>query len=89
MNTEEQDCGKLVNGKQGKMEFSLADRWILGQFQQTVKTVHESFDVFRFDLASQALYEFTWNQFCDWYLELPNPYYSKALKHNSVARVIP
>ncbi len=73
MNTEEQDCGKLVNGKQGKMEFSLADRWILGQFQQTVKTVHESFDAFRFDLASQALYEFTWNQFCDWYLELTKP----------------
>jgi valyl-tRNA synthetase len=73
MNTEEQDCGKLVNAKQGEMEFSLADRWILGQFQQTVKTVHESFDAFRFDLASQALYEFTWNQFCDWYLELTKP----------------
>jgi len=73
MNTEEQDCGKLVDGKQGDMEFSLADRWILGQFQQTVKTVHESFDAFRFDLASQALYEFTWNQFCDWYLELTKP----------------
>jgi valyl-tRNA synthetase len=73
MNTEEQDCGKLIDGKQGEMEFSLADRWILGQFQQTVKTVHESFDAFRFDLASQALYEFTWNQFCDWYLELTKP----------------
>jgi valyl-tRNA synthetase len=73
MNTEEQDCGKLADGKQGEMEFSLADRWILGQFQQTVKTVHESFDAFRFDLASQALYEFTWNQFCDWYLELTKP----------------
>jgi valyl-tRNA synthetase len=73
MNTEEQDCGKLINAKQGEMEFSLADRWILGQFQQTVKTVHESFDAFRFDLASQALYEFTWNQFCDWYLELTKP----------------
>jgi len=73
MNTEEQDCGKLVDGQQGAMEFSLADRWILGQFQQTVKTVHESFDAFRFDLASQALYEFTWNQFCDWYLELTKP----------------
>ncbi|MBA6398541.1 MAG: valyl-tRNA synthetase [Colwellia sp.] len=73
MNTEEQDCGKVVNGQQGEMEFSLADRWILGQFQQTVKTVHESFEAFRFDLASQALYEFTWNQFCDWYLELTKP----------------
>jgi len=74
MNTEEHDCG--VNG--GDMEFSLADRWILGQFQQTVKTVHEAFDTFRFDLASQALYEFTWNQFCDWYLELTKPVFFKG-----------
>ena len=70
MNTEEHDCGK---GTDVALELSLADRWILGQFQQTVKTVHEAFDSFRFDLASQAMYEFTWNQFCDWYLELTKP----------------
>ncbi|WP_159818095.1 valine--tRNA ligase [Colwellia sp. 20A7] len=69
MNTEEFDCG--ASG--GEMELSLADRWIIGQFEQTVKTVHEAFDTYRFDLASQALYEFTWNQFCDWYLELTKP----------------
>lgn len=74
INTEEHDCGQ--NG--GEMEFSLADRWILGQLQQTIKTVHESFDTFRFDLASQALYEFTWNQFCDWYLELTKPVFFKG-----------
>jgi valyl-tRNA synthetase len=75
MNTEEHDCGKDNNAE---MEFSLADRWILGQFQQTVKTVHEAFETFRFDLASQALYEFTWNQFCDWYLELTKPVFFKG-----------
>jgi len=69
MNTEQQDCGTTNND----MQLSLADRWIIGQFQQTVKTVHEAFEAFRFDLASQALYEFTWNQFCDWYLELTKP----------------
>jgi len=69
MNTEEHDCG-LVNKE---VEFSLADRWIKAQLQQTIQTVHEAFDSFRFDLASQALYEFTWNQFCDWYLELTKP----------------
>jgi valyl-tRNA synthetase len=69
MNTEEHDCG-LTNSD---VEFSLADRWIKAQLQQTIKTVHEAFDSFRFDLASQALYEFTWNQFCDWYLELTKP----------------
>ena len=74
MNTEDQDCGRSTpNQAAGELELSLADRWILGQFQQTVKTVHESFDAFRFDLAAQALYEFTWNQFCDWYLELTKP----------------
>ena len=74
MNTEEFDCGSSSpDEKAGEMEFSLADRWIIGQFEQTVKTVHEAFDTFRFDLASQALYEFTWNQFCDWYLELTKP----------------
>ena len=74
MNTEEFDCGQTsAQGEAGEMELSLADRWIIGQFEQTVKTVHEAFDTYRFDLASQALYEFTWNQFCDWYLELTKP----------------
>ena len=74
MNTEEFDCGgPSAQSKGGEMELSLADRWIIGQFEQTVKTVHEAFETFRFDLASQALYEFTWNQFCDWYLELTKP----------------
>ena len=74
MNTEEFDCGgSSPHSTGGEMELSLADRWIIGQFEQTVKTVHEAFDTFRFDLASQALYEFTWNQFCDWYLELTKP----------------
>lgn len=69
MNTEEQDCGQ--NG--GEIKFSLADRWIQGQFQQTVKAVHEALNTYRFDLAAQTLYEFTWNEFCDWYLELTKP----------------
>ena len=74
MNTEEHDCGRECGKDAGaEMELSLADRWILGQLQQTIKTVHETFDSFRFDLASQAMYEFTWNQFCDWYLELTKP----------------
>ena len=79
MNTEEFDCGtSSPQSKGGEMELSLADRWIIGQFEQTVKTVHEAFDTFRFDLASQALYEFTWNQFCDWYLELTKPVFFKG-----------
>ncbi|MEG2115844.1 MAG: class I tRNA ligase family protein, partial [Hafnia sp.] len=69
MNTEDQDCG--LNG--GEMVLSLADRWILSEFNQTVKAYREALDNYRFDLAANILYEFTWNQFCDWYLELTKP----------------
>jgi len=69
MNTEEHDCG--FNG--GELELSLADRWILAEFNQTVKAYREALDSYRFDIAANVLYEFTWNQFCDWYLELTKP----------------
>ncbi|QYJ83326.1 valine--tRNA ligase [Shewanella aegiceratis] len=75
MNTEEQDCGpQSPNGKaDGEMQLSLADRWIVGLFNQTVKAYDEHMENYRFDLAANTLYEFTWNQFCDWYLELTKP----------------
>ncbi|MEJ4046121.1 valine--tRNA ligase [Erwinia sp. SLM-02] len=69
MNTEEHDCG--FNG--GELELSLADRWILAEFNQTVKAYRDALDSYRFDIAAGILYEFTWNQFCDWYLELAKP----------------
>ncbi|MBK3309069.1 valine--tRNA ligase [Klebsiella pneumoniae] len=69
MNTEDQDCG--FNG--GEMVLSLADRWIIAEFNHTVKAYREALDNFRFDIAAGILYEFTWNQFCDWYLELTKP----------------
>ncbi|AOM41474.1 valine--tRNA ligase [Xenorhabdus hominickii] len=74
MNTEGQDCGQ--NG--GEMSLSLADRWILAEFNQTVKTYREALDTYRFDIAASILYEFTWNQFCDWYLELSKPAINKG-----------
>lgn len=55
------------------MTLSLADRWILAEFNQTVKAFREALDSYRFDIAAGILYEFTWNQFCDWYLELAKP----------------
>ena len=69
MNTEEKDCGFGTETKQ----LSLADKWILAQYQQTVKQVNQYIESYRFDLAAATLYEFTWNQFCDWYLELTKP----------------
>jgi len=70
MNTEEQDCG--FTNELAK-EYSLADRWILGQFEQTVKVFTEHLDNYRFDLAANTIYDFTWNEFCGWYLELTKP----------------
>jgi valyl-tRNA synthetase len=58
---------------QGEVELSLADRWIVSRLQDAAQTVAESMDNYRFDIASQALYEFVWNEYCDWYLELSKP----------------
>ncbi|WWO97143.1 MAG: valine--tRNA ligase [Candidatus Dasytiphilus stammeri] len=49
---------------------TLSDRWILAEFNNTVKKYRNALDNYRLDLASNILYEFTWNQFCDWYLEI-------------------
>ncbi|OAN19062.1 valine--tRNA ligase [Photobacterium jeanii] len=69
MNTEEQDCG--MNG--GEMEFSLADKWIESQFELAAKEFNAHIENYRLDMAAGTIYEFIWNQFCDWYLELTKP----------------
>ncbi|MGE4535272.1 valine--tRNA ligase [Halomonas sp.] len=69
MNAEGEDCG--LEG--GEVELTLADRWILSRLQQTAAQVTRAMEEFRFDHASQALYEFVWNEYCDWYLELSKP----------------
>jgi len=69
MNTEDQDSG--ANG--GELELSLADKWIWARFQQTLIEYENALKDYRFDIAAQTVYEFTWNQFCDWYLELSKP----------------
>jgi valyl-tRNA synthetase len=70
MNCEDQDCG--LDAK-AELELSLADRWIISQLQETEAAVANAVTNYRFDHASQALYEFIWNQYCDWYLELSKP----------------
>ncbi len=78
MNTEGQDCGlegqgPRAEGQGGALELSAADRWIRSRLDTTIATVTDALDGYRFDLAAQAIYELTWNQFCDWYLELAKP----------------
>ncbi|MGI9237509.1 MAG: valine--tRNA ligase [Woeseiaceae bacterium] len=65
MNTEALDDGAI--------ELSASDRWIVARLNETVADVHGHFSNYRLDLAAQALYEFTWHEFCDWYLELSKP----------------
>ena len=77
-------CNKLWNAARyvlmnteelgdGNVELSSADRWIRARFDETVAHVHRNFDGYRLDLVAQAIYEFTWHEFCDWYLELSKP----------------
>ncbi|MGH8170273.1 MAG: valine--tRNA ligase, partial [Steroidobacteraceae bacterium] len=54
-------------------ELSVADRWIRSRFGRALETVQKSLADYRFDYAAAALYEFTWHEFCDWYLELTKP----------------
>ena len=66
MNTEEQDNGL----SDAPSAYTQVDRWIISRLNQVTTTICHAIDNYRFDLAAQALYEFTWNEFCDWYLEL-------------------
>ena len=65
MNTEGKDCGLGDD-----CEYSLADRWIRSRFCATATEISRQMKVYRLDLVAKSLYEFTWNEFCDWYLEL-------------------
>ncbi|MGB7300452.1 MAG: valine--tRNA ligase [Burkholderiaceae bacterium] len=75
MNCEGQDCGfkphtpdQCVPG--GYLHFSQADRWITSQLQRVEADIDRHLNDYRFDLAARSLYEFVWNEYCDWYLEV-------------------
>jgi len=68
-NTDGKDCG--ANGE--AVELSPVDRWIISALQRCEQDVTRHLDQFRFDLAAQSLYEFVWDEYCAWYLELVKP----------------
>jgi valyl-tRNA synthetase len=73
---------------QGGIEYGLAERWVRMRLRQTVQAVTEGIETYRFDLAAQAIHEFTWDEYCDWYIELSkavlnSPQSSEAAKHGA------
>ena len=68
-NTDGQDCG----ANDEPVELSAVDRWIISALQRCEQDVTRHLDQFRFDLAAQSLYEFVWDEYCAWYLELVKP----------------
>ncbi|MGR6034584.1 MAG: valine--tRNA ligase [Candidatus Nitrosoglobus sp.] len=82
----QQGGGESNFGQAGKeMVLGVPERWILSRLQSAIQQVTESIENYRFDRAAQALYDFTWNEYCDWYLEfskpvLNNPASSEAAK---------
>lgn len=72
MNTEGQDNGTAA-ASSATVEYSIPDRWIRSRLGTTIEEVNRLLAEYRFDLAAQAMYEFAWYEYCDWYLELSKP----------------
>ncbi|MBK9115154.1 MAG: valine--tRNA ligase [Betaproteobacteria bacterium] len=67
MNVEGKDCGQ--DEAQPK-SLTFVDRWLLGRLQRAKHDIATGIEQFRFDLAAKAVYEFVWDEYCDWYVEL-------------------
>ncbi|USZ15334.1 valine--tRNA ligase [Moraxella sp. FZFQ2102] len=64
-----------------KQLWELPEKWIMSRLNSTIASIHEAMATYRFDLMSQAIYEFIWNEYCDWYVELAK----SALNDDSVS----
>lgn len=84
--------GKALGADAGERQLTPVDRWIWSRFQTVAADVATHFDTYRLDLAAQSLYEFVWNEYCDWYLEMSkvqlqdqNPRIQQGTRHTLLA----
>ncbi|HKK16344.1 MAG TPA: valine--tRNA ligase, partial [Gammaproteobacteria bacterium] len=85
--------GQTLDINNGDITLGLAERWIYTRLAVTIEKVSKAIGTYRFDLASQALHEFTWDEYCDWYLELSKTTLnddaaSKALKRGTLHTLV-
>jgi valyl-tRNA synthetase len=66
----DEDLSKV---RESSLKLALADRWILSRFAHAVKNTTRNLKTYRFNEAANTLYHFTWNEYCDWYLEMAKP----------------
>lgn len=86
MNIESLDPAVNLNLNVDYESLNLVDKWILSRWDQTKANVIKHYTTYRFDFIANCLYEFVWNEFCDWYLELAKPTLNNA-DHSTATRM--